>query len=368
MQSVVYFASLRARSYKENKQNKIQRLFEAAGFDKLMRKGDLVAVKLHFGERGNDSYVNPIFVRPIADKIRDLGAKPFLTDTNTLYGGSRANAVDHLQTAYEHGFCRTVAGAPVIIADGLCSDYHQDVVIDKKHFSKVKIAGEVAKANSMMVITHFKSHLPAGFGGAIKNLGMGCACAAGKSEQHSAKPIFNAELCSGCRACQENCPNLAITVEKKIKAVNYEVCTGCGKCLRVCPTHALDFDWFVEVSPFMERIAEYAFGAIAGKENRVGFFNFLLNITPDCDCVPWSDAPIVPDIGILASLDPVAIDQASYDLVNSQMGLANSLLQQNREPGKDKFLGVWKNTLGNIQVDYGAEIGLGNKDYRLIEI
>ena len=366
--SRVYFASIRARSYQENKQNKIQRLFDAAGLREVVHKGDLTAIKIHFGEKGNDSYVNPVFVRPIADRVRALGALPFLTDTNTLYGGSRANAVDHLETAEEHGFGRAVAGAPVVIADGLKSDNCREVQIDKKHFQRVSIAGEVASADSLIVVSHFKAHLPAGFGGAIKNLGMGCATAQGKAEQHSAKPVFNAELCLGCQACQDNCPNQAITVEKRITVVDYDLCTGCGKCLRVCPSHALDFDWFVEVPPFMERITEYALGAVAGKENRAGFFNFLLNITPDCDCVPWSDAPVVPDIGILASRDPVAIDQASYDLVNRQMGLSNSLLKRNHEPGKDKFLGVWENTLGNIQLDYGAEIGLGNKEYELIEV
>jgi len=368
LQSIVYFAGIRARSYQENKQNKIQRLFDAAGLDEVVHKGDLTAIKIHFGEKGNDSYVNPVFVRPIADRVRAQGALPFLTDTNTLYGGNRANAVDHLETAAEHGFGRAVAGAPVIIADGLKGDNFREVQIDKKHFQRVSIAGEVASADSLIVVSHFKAHLPAGFGGAIKNLGMGCATARGKAEQHSAKPVFNAELCLGCMGCQENCPNQAITVEKRITVVDYDRCTGCGKCLRVCPSHALDFDWFVEVPPFMERITEYALGAVAGKENRAGFFNFLLNITPDCDCVPWSDAPLVPDIGILASRDPVAIDQASYDLVNRQMGLSNSLPKTNHKPGKDKFLGVWENTLGNIQLDYGAEIGLGNKEYKLIEI
>jgi uncharacterized Fe-S center protein len=366
--SRVYFASIRARSYQENKQNKIQRLFDAAGLREVVHKGDLTAIKIHFGERGNDSYVNPVFVRPIADRVKSLRALPFLTDTNTLYGGSRANAVDHLDTAAEHGFGRAVAGAPVIIADGLKSDNRREVQIDKKHFQRVSIAGEVANADSLIVVSHFKAHLPAGFGGAIKNLGMGCATAQGKAAQHSAKPVFNAELCLGCMGCQDNCPNQAITVEKRITVVDYDLCTGCGKCLRVCPSHALDFDWFVEVPPFMERITEYALGAVAGKENRAGFFNFLLNITPDCDCVPWSDAPVVPDIGILASRDPVAIDQASYDLVNRQIGLSNSLLKTNHKPGKDKFLGVWENTLGNIQLDYGAEIGLGNKEYELIEV
>jgi len=368
MESRVYFAGVRARSDKENKQNRIRKLFDAAGFDDVIRKGDITAIKLHFGEQGNDSFVNPILIRPIVDKIKHLGARPFLTDTNTLYGGSRANAVDHLQTAAEHGFGYTVAGAPVIIADGLRSDRYREVEIGQEHFQKVKIAAEVAAADSMIVVSHFKAHLPAGFGGAVKNLGMGCAPALGKSEQHSAKPIFNAELCTGCLACRENCPNSAIIVQKKISAIDYNVCSGCGKCLRVCPTHAIDFNWFVEVEPFLERITEYALGAVTGKEGRVGFFNILLNITPDCDCVPWSDAPLVPDIGILASQDPVAIDQASFDLVNRQRGLENSLLQRNHEPGKDKFLGVWENTLGNIQVDYGDEIGLGHKEYRLIEI
>jgi uncharacterized protein len=368
LKSTVYFAGIRTRSFQDNKQNKIMRLFDAAGFDEVAEKGDLTAIKIHFGETGNDSYVNPVLVRPIAEKIRALGAKPFLTDTNTLYGGSRANAVDHLQTAAEHGFCQGVAGAPAIIADGLQGQNFREVKIDRKHFQSVMIAGEVASADSMIVVSHFKAHLPAGFGGAIKNLGMGCAPALGKAAQHSAKPIFNANLCSGCRSCMDNCPNKAVTVEKKISAIDYNLCTGCGKCLRVCPTHALDFNWFVEVPPFMERMTEYALGAIKGKEGRVGFFNFLLNITPDCDCVPWSDAPIVQDIGILASKDPVAIDKAAYDLVNRQMGMNSTLLHKNHEPGKDKFLGVWESTLGNIQLDYGEEIGLGNREYRLIEI
>ncbi|MGV8175396.1 MAG: DUF362 domain-containing protein [Methanothrix sp.] len=368
MKSAVYFAGIRARSPEDSKQNKILRLFEAAGFHKAVKKGDLTAIKIHFGELGNDSYVSPVLVRPIADKIREIGGRPFFTDTNTLYGGSRANAVVHLQTAEEHGFGRTVAGAPVIIADGLQGDSFREVPIHGKHFSRVKIAGEIASASSMIVVSHFKAHLPAGFGGAIKNLGMGCAPPLGKADQHSTRPIFNADLCIGCRACMDGCPRQAITVEKKISAIDYSLCTGCGKCLRLCPTHALDFDWFVEVPPFMERMTEYALGAVAGKEGRIGFFNFLINITPDCDCVPWSDAPIVPDIGILASKDPVAIDLASYDLVNRQAGLQNSLLQKNHEPGEDKFLGVWESTMGNIQIDYGEKIGLGRKDYHLIEI
>lgn len=368
MESAVYFAGIRTRSDKDSKVNKIKKLFDAAGFSDVACKGDLTAIKLHFGEKGNDSYVSPVLVRQIVDKLRSHGAKPFLTDTNTLYGGSRANSVDHLITAIEHGFDYAVARAPLIIADGLCSDYYSDVEINGKHFRSVKIAGEIAAANSMIVFSHFKAHLPAGFGGAIKNLGMGCAPAAGKSDQHSAKPIISQELCMGCKSCAENCPVSALIVKEKISSVNLAVCQGCGKCLRVCPTHAIDFSWFVDLPPLMERIAEYALGAIKGKEGKIGYFNILLNITPDCDCVPWSDAPFVPDIGILASKDPVAIDHASFDLVNRQMGLTNSMLQRNYAPGEDKFKGVWENTDGLIQLKYGAQIGLGNFDYRLIEV
>jgi uncharacterized Fe-S center protein len=220
----------------------------------------------------------------------------------------------------------------------------------------------------LIVLSHFKGHLLSGFGGAIKNLGMGCAPAAGKAEQHSTRPIFNPDLCIGCGQCAETCPSSAVTVERKISSIDFNACKGCGECLRICPAHAIDFDWMVQVPPFLERMAEYALGAIQGKQGKVGFFNFLLNITPDCDCLPWSDAPIVPDIGILASKDPVAIDHASYDLVNSQAGLEGSLLQRNRQPGKDKFQGLWEYTDGLYQVKYGERIGLGNSDYRLIEI
>lgn len=368
MKSDIYFANVRARSDKENKLAKIGKLFDAAGLASAIRKGDLTAVKLHFGQRGNDSYVNPVLVRPIVDRVKALGARPFLTDTNTLYGGGRANSVDHLQTAIEHGFGYEVTGAPLIIADGLRSDYYREVMIDKKRFQSAKIAGEIAAADSMIVVSHFKAHLPAGFGGAIKNLGMGCAPSLGKADQHSTRPIFNAEMCSGCAACARSCPASAIEVDEKITSIDYEACLGCGECLRSCPNFAIDFDWLVELPPFMERIAEYASAAVKGKEGRVGYFNFLLNITPDCDCVPWSDAPFVPDIGILASKDPVAIDQASYDLVNRQIGLQNTMLQKNRAPGEDKFKGVWEKTEGLIQVDYAAKIGMGRKEYRLIEI
>jgi len=369
MKSEVYLARIRARSSEDNKAAKIGRLFDAADFGGAIRDLDLTAIKVHFGEVGNDSFVSPVLLRPIADKVKDKGGRPFLTDTNTLYGGKRSNSVDHLKTAARHGFGCTVTGCPTIIADGLRGGYFCEVEINQKHFSRVKIAGEIASADSMIVVSHFKGHLPFGFGGAIKNLGMGCAPAAGKSEQHSARAvILDKELCTGCRRCQESCPVSAIRVEQKIAAIDYQACRGCGECLRVCPAHAIDFDWLVEARPMMERMAEYAFGAVKGKEERTGFFNFLLNITPDCDCVPWSDAAIVPDIGILASRDPVALDRASFDLVNRQAGISNSMLERNMQPGQDKFKGLWENTEGLYQVMYAEKIGLGSSDYRLEEV
>lgn len=368
MESAVYFTNVRARSDRENKISKVQKLFDASGMADVADKEDITAVKVHFGERGTDAYINPVLVRQVVDKLKNLGAKPFVTDTNTLYGGGRSNSADHIVTAIEHGFDYSVVGAPVIIADGLKSQNFSDVGIDGRHFQSVRIAGDIASADSLVVLSHFKGHLLSGFGGAIKNLGMGCSSAAGKAEQHSTRPIFNPDLCIGCGLCAETCPSSAVTVETKISSIDFNACLGCGECLRVCPAHAIDFNWMVQVLPFLERMAEYALGAVHGKQGKVGFFNFLLNITPDCDCLPWSDAPIVPDVGILASKDPVAIDHASYDLVNSQLGLQNSLLQRNHQPGEDKFHGVWSYTDGLYLVKYGARIGLGNSDYRLIEI
>jgi hypothetical protein len=290
LKSTVYFANVRARSDKENKISKVRKLFDAAGISEITGKGDLTAIKVHFGERGTDAYINPILIRQVVDKLLSLGAKPFITDTNTLYGGGRANTADHAVTAIEHGFGYSVLGAPLIIADGLKGQNFSPVEIKGKHFQSVKIAGDIASADTLIVLSHFKGHLLSGFGGAIKNLGMGCAPPTGKAEQHSTKPIFNADLCLGCGQCVEICPASAINVETKITSIDYNACKGCGECLRVCPAHAIDFDWLVQVPPFLERMVEYAQGAIIGKPGKVGFFNFLLNITPDCDCLPWSDA------------------------------------------------------------------------------
>ena len=370
--SRVFFAGFRARSAKENKLSKIEKLFDAAGFGDLIDSGALTAIKVHFGEKGNDSFINPLFVRAVVDRLKKAGARPFVTDSNTLYNGSRHNAVDHLQTALEHGFGYATVNAPLIIADGLRGGSFRPVSIEGKHFSSVKIADAIAEAHSMIVMSHFKGHEMSGFGGAIKNLAMGCAPSQGKCDQHASRFSANAEKCIACGMCMAHCPQNAIhwetTEEKKHAAVDKELCIGCGECLTVCAPKAMEIDWRAELGPFCERMAEYALGAVAGKKKRVGYFNFLINITPDCDCVGWSDAPIVPDIGILASLDPVALDMASCDLVNSQHGFAHSQLSSNLEPGQDKFKGAWSYTSGEIQLVHAEAIGLGSTHYELVEL
>ena len=361
-------ASLRARSETENRITRVKRLFHAAGFGEMHQKGDLTAVKIHFGERGNDSFIPPHLVRPVIDEIKVSGGRPFLTDTRTLYTGGRSNAVDHIETAIAHGFAYAVTGCPIVIADGIKGEDFVEVPIEKRHFTRVKIAGGIVAADSMVVLSHFKAHILSGFGGAIKNLAMGCAPPAGKREMHAAHAQVTLERCQGCGECVLVCPVTAIISRGEKMVIQRDMCIGCGECMTVCPGSAIEFDWEVELPLFMEKMAEYAFGAVAGKPGKAGYINFLTAITPDCDCVPWSDAPIVPDIAILASRDPVAIDHASFDLVNAQEGLHKSQLVRNHRAGEDKFRGTWEFTDGMRQVRYAEEIGLGSSDYRLIEI
>jgi uncharacterized Fe-S center protein len=368
MKSPVYFASLRAFSDQESTITKVQRLFDRAGFAEAIFKKDKTAIKIHFGELGNDGFISPVYVRQVVDKVKECGGLPFLTDTNTLYTGSRSNAVEHIGTAILHGFDYAVAGAPIIIADGLDGKNTRKVTINRKHFDDVTIAGDIAAADSMIVLSHFKGHIVSGFGGSIKNLAMGCAPPEGKRAQHNARPFTIPEKCTGCASCMKVCPKDAITVKKKKSVIDHERCIGCFECMHACPEHAIDINWETDIPQFMERMVEYAYGALQGKERRSGFMNFLIRITPDCDCFPFSDAPIVPDIGILASTDPVAVDAASFDLVNQQQGFKDSLLTSHHHKGADKFKGVHAQTDGERQLRYAEEIGMGSRSYELIRL
>lgn len=360
--------SLRANGPEDGIEKKITRLIEEAKLADYITAKDLTAVKVHFGETGNHTFIPPWFIRPIVDKIKFKGGKPFLTDTNTLYLGQRKNSVDHLITGIMHGFDYSVIGAPLIIADGLKGLNFENVPINKKHFKTVKIARDIYDADSMVVVSHFKGHVMAGFGGAIKNLAMGCAPPQGKVEQHGAHPAADAEKCSGCGTCITLCPQDTIEIIDGKAVVHPEKCIGCGECIANCPTKAMELDWTAEIPPFTERLTEYALGAIVNKKDKVFFINFVMNVTGDCDCMAYSDTPIINDIGILASTDPVALDKACLDLVNQAIGNQYSVLKKNFSPGEDKFKGVHDYTKGEIQLNYGEAIGLGSRSYILKEI
>lgn len=371
MKSKVYFYNMRANRPSGSISAKVAKLFDVAGFKNIFSKNELVAIKIHFGERGNNAYINPIYVRQVVDKIKSNGGKPFLTDTNTLYKGSRSNGVDHLVTAIENGFAYAVVNAPLVIADGILSKDSVEVKIDKKHFDTVKIASNIFFANSMIVMSHFKGHEMAGFGGAIKNMAMGCAPAAGKQQQHSTVHPIVGKGCTACQMCIRNCPVNAISMVDGSAYIDPSICIGCGECVSICRYDVIKPQWGTDMDVFVERMTEYAYGAYSTKIGKIAFINFVMNVTPLCDCTPWSDAPIVPDVGILASFDPVAIDQASYDLVNQQFGHKGTALDDSghgMNPGEDKFTAIHPETRGDIQLKYGEQLGMGTREYELVEL
>lgn len=368
MSSQVFAMNLRA-SLSENLFAKFSRLLDTVGFDQIFGPRHLVAVKLHFGEKGNTAYISPTFLRQIVDRIRELGGKPFLTDANTLYVGSRTNSVDHLTTAIENGFAYAVVGAPLTIADGLRGNSEVAVEVNLPIHKEVYIGADVVHADALISAAHFKGHELSGFGGAIKNLGMGCASRRGKLAQHcEVSPKFNAKKCIGCGECLSHCPADAITLVKAKAKKDATKCIGCGECIAVCPQQAVSIAWDSDVARFQKKMVEYTVGVMKGKERRALFLNFVTRVTPQCDCYGFSDVSLVNDIGILASRDPVAIDQASADLVNALPAVADCCLLSNRGPGEDKFRGVYPHIDWTVQLAYAEEVGLGIRAYELIYI
>lgn len=365
----VYFADMRAR-HRENLFDKLVSLFERSGMKDIIAPKDLVAFKIHFGERGNTGYVRPQFVRRLVEEVKKLGGRPFLTDANTLYAGSRSDAVEHLQTAVENGFAYAVVGAPLVIADGLVGKDYISVPVNMKHFKEVKIGSAVYLADALLVVSHFKGHELTGFGGALKNIGMGSGSRAGKRVMHSdVLPNVNVEKCLGCGSCSEWCPAGAITVsgESPGAFIDREKCLGCGECTITCRSGAIEVDWRAEPDAVQEKIVEYAAGVLKNKRGKAGYINFVMGVSPDCDCAGWTDASVVRDIGILASLDPVALDQASADLVNKEQGLSGSRLE-GYEQAQDKFAALHPRINWRRQLQYAQEAGLGARDYNLIRI
>jgi len=362
--ATVWFAPVRSVK-KESLVKRAGHLLKLAGIKHAISDGDLVAIKLHFGEEGNTGFVHPVFVREVVRQVRKAGGKPFLTDANTLYRGKRANSVDHLTCAVRNGFSFATVNAPIIIADGLNGKEGVDVPISGfDHFDSVRIGSAAVHADSMVVVTHVKGHEATGFGGAMKNVGMGLGTRSAKQRMHSdLKPQVNAEKCTACKKCVKACPVHAIEIHHKVAVIDYELCYGCGECVATCAYGAIGIQWKTEPEAIQEKIVEHCAGALADKEGKVVYISFVTNVSPDCDCWHFSDAPVVADIGVLASTDLVAIDQAAYDLVVQAAGLPGSL-GEGMARGADKFTTI-TGIDGTGAMRYAEQHGLGSRAYEL---
>lgn len=366
MTSEVLFTDMSTKR-RRNLLDKTREIFNRAGLGEVIDKGDMVAVKVHFGETGNIAFLPPPLVRVVVEEIKKRGGKPFVTDANTLYSGTRRNAIDHLETAFKNGFTYETVGAPIIIADGLKGQDYTTVEINGDRLKEVKISSAVHYADCLIVMSHVKGHDVFGFGGALKNTGMGCGAPAGKQVMHSdMKPKVKEEKCAGCKICVDRCPASAISLlETKKAVIDSELCIGCGECVAFCPQKAIPINWKTDDASVQERTAEYAWGVIKHKMGKCGFINFVMNVSPGCDCLPWNDTPIVPNQGILASKDPVAIDQASVDLINDAPLIGNSVLAAGGKGRvKDKIRAI-SNKPWHYILDHGEKLGMGTRKYML---
>ncbi|MGM0452050.1 MAG: DUF362 domain-containing protein [Thermodesulfobacteriota bacterium] len=368
MAGQVFFIDFKA-TFKDNFLGKLERLLQQAGLAQCISPRDLVALKMHFGEWGNTAYIRPVYIRKIIEAVKAAGGDPFLTDANTLYAGSRGCAPHHLTTAIQNGFDYAVVDAPLIIADGLRGRTETAVEIDQKHFRQVYIGSEIVNADTLISVAHFKGHELSGFGGAIKNVGMGSASRRGKMDQHAnVAPKVKKKRCVGCGDCAGHCVEQAIGMIEEKAYIHPEKCIGCGECILICENGAIQVQWTQSIPVFLERMIEYTVGALQNKANKTLYVNFINHVSPACDCVPYNDAPIVGDVGVVASTDPVAIDQASVDLVNARPALPDSCLKTHTDAGADKFQGVYPKVDWEHQLVYAEQLGLGSRQYELIKI
>ena len=375
MASKVYFTNFRATP-RENLPQKLARLAKKAGMLDIDFENKFTAIKIHFGEPGNMAYIRPNYAARVVDVIRSLGGKPFLTDANTLYSGGRSNAVDHLHAAMENGFNRIGAHADVIIADGLKGTDYKEVPSGGKLCPSPKIGAAIADADIIISMNHFKGHEQAGFGGALKNLGMGSASVGGKLELHSSsQPQINADNCIGCRICEKYCRHDAVKVVDRLAVIDYDKCVGCGQCVAVCQKSAAVVKDYDTSEVLNRKIAEYALAVVKDKPSF--HISFIMNVSPNCDCWNHNDAAIVPDLGIAASFDPVALDCACADMVKAAPSLAGTAISDkdgectcghHHHKGEDKFRIVHPDTNWEAGVEYGEMIGLGTRSYELVKI
>ncbi|MFZ5943145.1 MAG: DUF362 domain-containing protein [Bacillota bacterium] len=354
--SKVWFAAIEGEIDAAQLSQKIIDLYESADFQKIFSQGEYTAIKIHFGEKNNTGHIKPRWIKPLIDKIKDKGCKPFLTDTNTLYRGERFNSVDHLLQAHKHGFSIENLGIPVIIADGLLSKNFTETPVKGKYFHSVKIANDILHSNSLLVLSHMTGHVLTGVGAAIKNLAMGCAPRSGKQVQHAdIKPEVKGEKCQACGLCVNWCPKNAIDLYDGIARIDLENCYGCAECIATCRYEAIAHSFSNASIPLQEKMAEYALGAVKDKKGKVCYFNFLTHISKECDCMGKAQDKVINDIGILASYDPVALDQASIDLLNEKAG-------------HDIMAGLWPGNDYNVQLNHAEAVGLGTREYKLISV
>ena len=371
----VYFADFRTPYGGDTMPGKLKKLIRKAGIAQLNLEGQFVAIKIHFGELGNVSYLRPNYARAVVDVVKELGGKPFLTDCNTLYPGSRKNALEHLYCAWENGFTPLTVGCPILIGDGLKGTDDIEVPVRGGEYVKnAKIGRAVMDADVIISMTHFKGHEATGFGGALKNLGMGCGSRAGKKEQHNnGKAYVQQEICRGCRRCMRECANdgLVFDPETRKMHVDKEHCVGCGRCVGACNFDAIDFEDPNSNQMLNYRIAEYAKAVVDGRPQF--HISMVMDISPNCDCHEENDAPILPDVGMFASFDPLALDQACVDACMKCEPLPNSQLGEHmRDPHfvdhHDHFTNSTPESEWQSCLSHAEKIGLGTRDYELIRL
>ncbi|MFN8240879.1 MAG: DUF362 domain-containing protein [Bacteroidales bacterium] len=369
--SKVYFTNLRSKP-SANLLKKLDNLIRKAGIDTIDFDHKLTAIKIHFGEPGNLAYIRPNFAAQVVRYLKSKKAIPYLTDCNTLYSGRRAHAPGHLEAAFENGFNPLSTGCQVVIGDGVKGIDYREIVLDGEYVKSAKIGSAVADADVLVSMNHFKGHELTGFGGALKNIGMGCASVGGKLFLHSgSSPVIHEDNCTGCRICEKFCNYGAIQVgADKIARIDYGKCTGCGQCIAVCQYDSARVVWQNSSEIVSKRISEYTLAVL--KDKPAFHINFIMNVSPDCDCWGFNDYPVVPDIGIAASFDPVALDQACADLVTAAPALPGSRICDSHRHGdmrnEDKFAMAHPETHWQAGLEHAEKIGLGSRKYELIEI
>ena len=372
--SKVYFTDFRTIANGDGLPTKLKKLIKKAGIADLDLEGKFVAIKMHFGELGNISYLRPNYARAVVDVVKELGGKPFLTDCNTLYPGSRKNALEHLYCAWENGFTPLTVGCPIIIGDGLKGTDEVEVpVVGGEYVEKAKIGRAVMDADVFISLNHFKGHEMTGFGGAIKNIGMGCGSRAGKCEQHiSGKVKISQSKCRGCKRCMFMCANGGLEFDKetmKMK-VNVDNCLGCGRCIAACSFDAIYSPDYHAPKLLNYKMAEYTKAVIDGRPHF--HISLVQDISPNCDCHPENDAPILPNIGMFVSKDPLALDQACVDACLAATPLPGSqLYDRMRHPDfhdhHDHFTNSTPESEWKSCLEHAAKIGIGSREYELIK-